>query len=195
MKRLKIDCPSVGRVNKRRLSKGFTMAEVMIVVLIMGIVTIVGLPLLTTSMDHYKLKGAAQEVVNAFQYAQASAISSGRPTRVIIAPNVDQIAVRQFTAIVDLLTGGDELLQGQVEGGNYKLMEYPLKKGVDYQINFSDEDRFKGVDITVSDFDQSNPVDFDTMGHPSHGGTVTLSLGGQQMVISLDVLTGKASVN
>ena len=57
------------------------------------------------------------------------------------------------------------------------------------------EDRFKGVDITISDFDQSDPVDFDTLGRPSHGGTATLALKGQQMVISLDVLTGKASVN
>jgi len=187
--------PSSFKMDKRRLSKGFTMAEVLIVVLIMGIVTLAGLPLLTNSMDHYRLKGGAQEVVNALRYAQSSVISSGRQTRVIIAPNVDQIGVRQYTISANLTSGGNQLVAGNVESGTYELMEHPLKKGFDYQIQFPNEDRFKGVDITASDFDESNPVNFDTMGHPSHGGTITLALGSQQMVVTLDALTGKASVN
>jgi prepilin-type N-terminal cleavage/methylation domain-containing protein len=182
-------------MNKRRLSKGFTMAEVMIVVLIMSIVTLAGLPLLTTSMDHYRLKGAAEEVVNAFRYAQSSAMSSGRKTRVVIGHLSNRIGVRQYTLSADLLAGGNELVAGDVESGTYKLMDYPLKKGIKYPVLFADEDRFKGVDITISDFDSGDPLDFDTLGRPSHGGTATLALKGQQMVISLDVLTGKASVN
>jgi prepilin-type N-terminal cleavage/methylation domain-containing protein len=107
-------------MDKRRLSKGFTMTEVMIVVLIMSIVTLTGLPLLTTSMDHYRLKGAAEEVVNAFRYAQSSAMSSGRKTRVVIGHLSNRIGVRQYTLSADLFAGGNELVEGDVESGTYE---------------------------------------------------------------------------
>ena len=183
------------RLKQLQFAAGFTMSEVMIVVLIMGIVTLVGLPLLTNSMDHYRLKGAAEEAVNALHYARSSAISTGRQTRVIIAPNIDQIGVRQYTTAANLTSGGNQLVAGNVESGTYELMEYPTRKGFDYQIQFTNEDRFKGVDITASDFDSSNPVNFDTMGHPSHGGTAVFTLGGQQMIVTLDALTGKVSTS
>lgn len=175
--------------------KGFTMAEMMIVVLIMSIVTLVGMPMLSSSLEYYRLKGAAEEVVNALQYAQSSAMSSGRRTRVVIGHLSNRIGVRQYTRSVDLLAGGNELVPGDIESGTYELMEYPLKKGIKYPVLFDNEDRFRGVDITASDFDQSDPVDFDTLGRPSHGGTATLSLKGQLMVVTLDAQTGKASVN
>jgi hypothetical protein len=146
-------------------------------------------------MDHYRLKGAASEVVNAFRYAQSSAMTSGQKTRVVIGHLSNRIGVRQYTLSADLLAGGNELAAAGVESGTYELMEYPLKKGIKYPVLLDNEDRFKGVDITLSDFDQDDPVDFDTLGRPSHGGAATLALGGQQMDISLDVLTGKASAN
>jgi hypothetical protein len=75
------------------------------------------------------------------------------------------------------------------------LMQYPPKKGTDYLIFLGDEDRFKGVDITTSDFNPpADNVIFDTLGTPSKGGTVTLALGGRQMVVTLNALTGKVTV-
>ena len=174
---------------------GFTLAEVMIVVVIMGIITLAGLPALTSSLDHSRLKGAASEIANALQYAQLSAMNSGRQTRVVIAANIDQIGVRQYKISANLLSGGNELVAGNVESGTYELMEYPLKKGADYLIQFPNENRFKGVDITASDFDASNPVDFTTLGVPSHGGTVTLALGNLQMLVKLDALTGRVAIS
>ena len=183
------------QVRQSKFAAGFTMAEVMIVVLIMGIVTLAGLPLLTTSMDHYRLKGATEEVVNAFQYARSSALSSGRQTKVIIGDSSNQIFVRQYTISANLTSGGNQLVANDVESGSYELMEYPLKKGTNYSISFNNEDRFRGVVISASDFNPEDEVYFDSMGHPSHGGTVTLTLKGQQMVVTLDALTGKASTS
>ena len=182
-------------MRKRRFVKGFTMIEVMIVVLILGIVAVAGLPALNATLNHARLSAAAEEVVNALHYAQLSAMTSGRNTRVVIADTIDQIGVRQYTISANLTSGGNQLVAANVESGTYELMEYPLKKGFDYQIQFPNEDRFRGVDITASDFDASNPVDFNTLGSPSHGGTVTLALKGQQMVVTLDALTGKVSVS
>ena len=82
-----------------------------------------------------------------------------------------------------------------IESGSYELMLHPLKKGLDYEIYLNDELRFKGIDITLSDFDIGNPVHFDSMGAPSHGGSVTLNLGARQIVITLDELTGKVTMS
>ncbi len=61
--------------------------------------------------------------------------------------------------------------------------------------DFPDVDRFKGVDITISDFDNINPVFFDAQGAPSKGGSATLALGSSQIVVTMDALTGKVSVS
>jgi hypothetical protein len=58
-----------------------------------------------------------------------------------------------------------------------------------------DEGRFRGVDITISDFNNSDPVFFDAMGAPSKGGSATLTLGNSQRIVTLDALTGKVTVS
>jgi prepilin-type N-terminal cleavage/methylation domain-containing protein len=189
------DYHSACRIEKRRLSKGFTMMEVMIVVLILSILAVAGFPALNATLDHARLSAAAEEVVNALQYAQLKAMTSGLKTRVSVSPTYNTIYVRKYKSPADFFTGGDELVAGPVESEIWEYMEYPLKKGVEYVIDFNLEDRFKGVQIFWSDLNTLNPVYFDTLGSPSHGGNSTLVLGGQQIVVTLDGLTGKVSVS
>ena len=179
---------------KQWRTSGFTYVELMIVLLLLGIFAMLGSPALNTAMGDARLSGATQEVVNALEFAQLSAIS-GRKTRVVIGENLDLIAVKQFNITADLFGGGDELVDNDVESGTFELMGYPMNKGTDYEIDFPDESRFQGVDITASDFNVGDPVIFDTLGAPSKGGTVTLALGGRQMVVTLDALTGKVTVS
>jgi len=171
------------------------MMEVMIVVLILSILAVAGLPALNATFDHARLSSAAEEAVNALQYAQLTAMTSGRPTRVVIGHLSNRIGVRQYTLSSDLFAGGNTMVAGDVESGTYQLMDYPLKKGTKYPILFDNEDRFRGVDIVSSDFDADHKLDFDTLGSPSHGGTAWLTLGGQQIGVKLDGLTGKVSVS
>jgi hypothetical protein len=152
-------------------------------------------PLLDSAVGDSRLSGAAEEVVNALQYAQLTAMTSGRKTRVVIGPEAERIGIRQYKTPADLFSGGDVLAAGDVESGTYEFMQYPLNKGTDYLIIFTDEDRFRGVDISASDFDNNDPVFFDSLGSPSKGGSATLTLGGRQMVVTLDALTGKVTVN
>jgi hypothetical protein len=134
-------------------------------------------------------------VVNALEFAQLTAMTSGRKTRVVIGAPQDRIAVRQFNIIADLFNGGDELVAALVETGTFNLMGNPMNKGTDYEFDFPDDSRFRGVDIAASDFNVGDPVIFDTLGAPSKGGTVTLVLGDRQMVVTLDALTGKVTVS
>lgn len=183
------------KMKKQQLSPGFTFLELVIVILVVGIAAMLGLPMVNTTMGHSRLSGAAEEVVNALQYAQLTAMTSGRNTRVVIGEPQNRIAVRQYTPNADLFNGGDELVPGDVENGVYNLMQYPLKKGFDYEIYLNNETRFSGVDITASDFNNGDPVLFDTLGAPSKGGTVTLDFSGQQVIVTLDDMTGKVSVS
>jgi type II secretory pathway pseudopilin PulG len=183
------------RAMKPWRTAGFTFMEILIVVLIVGITTMVGWPVLNAAMGVSRLSGAAEEVVNALEFAQLTAMTSGQRTRVVIGAPLDRIAVRQFIITADLFSGGDTMAAADVESGTFALMGNPANKGTDYEIDFSTESRFQGVDITASNFDIADPVYFDTLGAPSNGGTVTLALGGRQMVVTLDALSGKVTVS
>jgi prepilin-type N-terminal cleavage/methylation domain-containing protein len=179
----------------RRFSAGFTLLETLIVLLLLGILVMLSWPQLSSALVEARLSGAAEEIVNALEYAQLTAKTSGRNTKVIISEPSDTISLRHYKSSADLFNGGDVLLASDIESGSYEFMHHPLKKGFDYEIFLSNELRFKGIDITLSDFDTGNPVFFDSMGAPSHGGTATLTLAARQIVVTLDQLTGKVTLS
>jgi type II secretory pathway pseudopilin PulG len=180
---------------KQLWTSGFTYVELAIVLLLVGIFAMIGFPALNATMRDSRLSDATQEAVNALEFAQLTAMTSGRMTRVVIGNSNERIEVRQYTINADLFNGGDELAEGDVENGTYEIMPYPPKKGLDYRFDFPDEGRFRGVDITISDFNNSDPVFFDAMGAPSKGGSATLTLGNSQRIVTLDALTGKVTVS
>jgi type II secretion system protein H len=188
------NCPPAS-IPSHPFQAGFTFVELLIVLLLLGITAMLAWPMLDSAVGESRLSGAAEEIVNALQYAQLTAMTSGRRTRVVIGAPEDRIAVRQYQTNADLFGGGDELVASDVESGTYELMQYPLKKGTEYSFKLSDDDRFIGVDISISDFNVGNPVYFDSLGAPSKGGSATLALGGRQMVVTLDSLTGKVTVS
>jgi Tfp pilus assembly protein FimT len=174
---------------------GFTYFELIIVLLLLSILAMIGLPALNVAMDDVCLSGAAQEVVNALEFAQLTAMTSGRDTKVIFRPLLEKISVKQFEMTADLFTGGNGLVASDVENGTFELMDYPMNKGIEYQVIFSNETRFQGVDMIASAIGHDGEtVSFNTLGIPSGGGTVTLGLDSRQMVVSLDAMTGKVTV-
>jgi type II secretory pathway pseudopilin PulG len=179
----------------RRFSAGFTLFETLIVLLLLGIFVMLSWPQLSSALVDARLSGAAEEVINALEYGQLTAKTSGRNTRVTIEAPQDRIAVRHYKSSADLFNGGDVLPASDIESGSYEFMNHPLNKGFVYEIFLSTEIRFSGIDITLSDFNPGNDVIFDSMGAPSHGGTVTLALGARQVVITLDELTGKVTMS
>ena len=178
----------------RRPAAGFTYIELVMILLILGILTMIGVPALNSSMRDSALTGATQEVVNALEYAQLRA-TTGRRTRVMISDSENRILVTQFRPIADLFTGGDTLNSNTVEGGTFQPMANPLNKGTDYDLYFANSDQFQKVNIISSDFNTSDPVIFDFSGSPSKGGSVTLGLGGSQLVVSVNAMSGKVTVS
>jgi type II secretory pathway pseudopilin PulG len=180
---------------KQLWTSGFTYVELAIVLLLMSIFAMIGFPALNATMRDSRLSDATQEAVNALEFGQLTAMTSGRMTRVVIGDNNERIAVRQYTITADLFNGGDELAAADVESGTYEVMPYPPKKGLEYRFDLPDEGRFRGVDITISDFNGGDPVFFDSQGIPSKGGSATLALGNSQRIVTLDAFTGKVTVS
>jgi type II secretory pathway pseudopilin PulG len=188
------DFPPIFSLNLR-FSAGFTLFEILIVSLMLGILTMLSWPQLSSALAQARLSGAAEEIVNALEFAQQKALSSGIETRVIIDDSADNIEVEKFTPTHDLLGSETELNESQVENAIFKTIDHPLKKGTNYTIVFADESRFKAVDIVTATFGAGNSVTYNPMGAPSSGGTVTLAYGNRQVFVSVDALTGKISVS
>ena len=183
--------PKVGR----SLSDGFSLVEVMIIVLILGIITTLGLPTLKSGVDKSRLSGAAGEIVTALEFAQLNAMTAGAQTRVTIDTSADTILLERYEISGDIMSGATEIPENDVDNGGFATMGHPVNKGADYYIVFADEDRFHGVDIASAAFDVNNYVTFDAIGAPSDGGSVTLSLGNRQVVVTVDSLTGKVTAS
>lgn len=179
----------------QRFPAGFTFLELLIITLIFGIISILSWPSLIAALENARLNGAASETVTALEYAHSKAVNSGRKIRVTFDVAADTFVVEQFTYTGDLLGGADTLSEADVETGNFTTMYHPLRPGDDYRIDLASLALFGGADISAVDFNGNNDVNFDALGGPSDGGTVTLSFGNRQVVVAMDSLTGKVTVN
>ena len=178
-----------------RSSVGFTLMEVLIVILILSITAMVLLPTINQAMTRSRLSGAADEIITALGYAQMKAMTSGGPTRVTIDAGSDTILVEQFKPDEDLQGSETELSEGDVENGSYVAMEYPLNPGTDYYIIFSNDDRFKNVDIDSAVFGTHDFLIFNNLGTPSQGGTVSITSGAASILLTLNGLNGRIAIN
>ena len=173
---------------------GFTLMEIMIVLLLLSMVVMISWPALNAGMGDFRLSAAAEEVVTALEFAQLTAVS-GQKTQVTIDSAADKIEVKKYKASVDLFDGSSQYSEAEVEGGSFIYTGNPMNKGTDYMIMLADESRFRGVIITASDFGAGNEVTFNSIGTPSKGGTVTFALGNRQMVVTLDAVSAKVTVS
>ena len=179
------------RLITRRMD-GFTLFELLIVLLILSIFTMLGWPALNAFMGDYRLGAAAEEIVNALEFAQLTAVA-GQQTQVTINAATKKIDVKQFKPDANLLSGAGSYTAAEVEGGDFAYLGNPMNKGTDYTVTFPNDSRFSGVDIFASAFD--SPVTFDSTGTPSMGGTVTLTFGDRLKTVTLNALTGRVSVS
>ena len=180
------------KINKQ---SGFSFVEGLITVVIFSIVATASSPMLTAALDDSKLSGAASEVVNALQFAKLTAINSGKGTIVMVDADMEMIGVGKAKVATDLFNSGDVMSDISIESEFYDIMEYPLKKGTQYIIRLREQNRFNGVDITASSFNQGEELYFNNQGYPSSGGTVSLTCGSLQVNVNVAALTGKITVS
>lgn len=182
-------------MEKDHQKAGFSLLELMIVVLILGLVATIALPSLKSGVDQSRLAAATQEIVTALEYARLFALTTGAQSRVTIDHTSDTVRVQRFKNTANFLGSETELPKASVEGGSFVAMAHPFSRGTDYTTVFSNEERFEGVDIASFVSGASNFITFGVLGAPSAEATTTLSLGTRQVTITVNGATGTVTTS
>ena len=183
--------------------QGFTLLELMIVVVILGICATFAVPMLNQAAAQTRLEAATELVANSLNYARLRALSSQQNFRVVFTPGTERIRVEmnannKLNHLKD--PSRDVISAGDVENDkSWVGVQHPLETreigGKDYDLTFTQFSLYKGVDILTASFSGSQTVTFSPQGVPSAGGSVILRFGGQQRTVSLQAVTGVISVS
>jgi len=183
-----------GKLSFPNDASGVSLVELLIVVSVMGTIALVAYPRLVGSVEDGRLNAAAAKVTAAVGYAKLKAMNSGLPTQVEVNTSSDVVKLKQIQPPDEISDAVPFINAAVVEGGLYKMMMDPSNPGEAYVVPLAGQGLFGGIDIVGADFGGSLVLDFDALGTPSSGGTVTLACGRDQKVLHVDALTGKVTV-
>ena len=171
-------------MSTRHIHRGFTLAEMLAVVVILGLLSAVVLPQLGNS-DDSKVASASRELVADLLYAQSCAIATGRMRYVVFD------AVRGKYAVMDSLDPPGVILH-PVEKAPYEVV---IGKGP-----------LQGVCASVIDFDKQTTLAFDALGtpyacpppphapSPMNAGSIVLTSGMASRTIAVQPMSGTITV-
>jgi prepilin-type N-terminal cleavage/methylation domain-containing protein len=157
----------------QRMGGGFTMVEVVIVVVIIGIAALIAVPMMSSAAS-LQIRSAANMIAADIEYTKSMAISRGQKYSVVFDKSADSYKI----------VGPD----------GTTTIDHPVKKGFKYIVNFQNESKLNQVDITNADFGGSQTVTFDCLGSPDNGGSVVLQADGTTKTVTVEPVTGFISI-
>lgn len=160
-----------GKDNKYKLrdaERGFTAIELLVVVVIMAIAALTVVPMMT-SASSLQLRSAANMIMADLEYAKSMAISRGQNYSIVFDENAESYSI---------------------EDQDSSVIPHPVKKGFDYIIDFQNDSRLNKVNIADADFDSTSSVQFDCLGSPDNGGSISLQAGSMTMIVRVEPITG-----
>lgn len=160
-------------------SVGFTVIELLIVVVIIAIAAMAAIPMLT-SADSFQIRSAANMIAADLEYAKTISISRGQ----------------SFSVVFD-----DAAESYRIEDQSGVVIGHPVKKGFDYIVDFQSDRRLSKVDIESVNFDATSEVKFDYLGSPYNGadnplnsGVISLRVGQMTATVNVEPITGFISI-
>jgi len=162
---------------------GFTVVEIIIVVVVIAIAAMMVIPMMSSAAS-MQIRSAANMIAADLEYAKSMAISRGQ----------------NFSVVFDKTTESY-----RIENQDGQVISHPVKKGFDYEVNFSADGRLNKVDIADVDFEpgSSNTITFDYLGSPYsetgisaplNSGVITLQAEGATITINVEPVTGFISI-
>jgi len=161
--------------------KGFTLVEVIIVVVILSIAAMMAIPMMS-SAGSVQIRSAADAIAADLEYAKSMAISHQQNYGVVFDTIADSYKVVEYN---------DVTYKDDIQG-------HPVKRGFPYTINFRSDSRLNKVDLVTANFDggSANKIYFDYLGSPlGNGGNITLQADGSIVIITVEPVTGFISIS
>jgi prepilin-type N-terminal cleavage/methylation domain-containing protein len=157
----------------------FSLVEVLIVLMIVGIVAVIVIPMHVSAADT-ELKTAADMVACDLEYAKSLAISTGKSYSVVFDTSAESYCIKD--------SGG-------------QVITHPVKSGANYAVSFAGDGRLDKVNIVSTTFGASNTIKFDSLGSPFDGtgaaltsGIIQLGAEKQTMKVKIEPVTGYISI-
>jgi len=175
--------PPLQTVSEQSYLTGFTLIEIMIVVVLIGIAAMIAVPMMSSAAS-MQIRSAANIVAADLEYAKSMAISRGQNFSVVFNKDTDSYSIKD-----------------QAEA----IIQHPVKKGFPYTINFQSDSRLDRVDVFNVTFEpnSSQTITFDYLGSPYSGtgtssplnsGTINLQAGPITKTIRVEPVTGYISI-
>ncbi|MDD5348115.1 MAG: GspH/FimT family pseudopilin [Candidatus Omnitrophica bacterium] len=159
------------------LSRGFTIIEAVMIIVIVAIMALVAVPRIA-SFHVVKLAGAAKKLSTDIQYVQQIAVSRHTSTRVIFSSGNETYAAYE------------EYPQGN---NTWQYLRDPFTQAP-LVMDYRNDPQYRGVNISVVNFNSSSILVFDWLGAVSAGGYVNLSYQDNGKTVIVSPNTGKVRV-
>jgi len=163
----------------RGVSSGFTLVELIIVIVIISIAALTAIPMMSSAAG-MQIRSAANMLTADLEYAKSMSISKGQNYSVVFDKNTESY---------------------WIEDQDDNVIPHPVKKGFGYVIDFQNDGRLDKVDIVDVDFDTTSEVKFDYLGSPYNGsnsplnsGVVILQAGKTTTTVRVEAVTGFISI-
>ncbi len=145
---------------------GFTLVEVVITMLIIGILAAVAGPKFAKTLHRMRAESAAKRIKSDLNYVRQMAISRSGPLTVTFMPASNDYSIPGLSSL--------------------------SRNGAPYAVSLS-VPPYNALLVSAT-LGTDSVIQFDHYGHPDSGGTITVKSGGYLKTVSIDPETGKASI-
>lgn len=161
--------------------RGYTLIEVLITVTIMGLAAAIVVPNMMQG-GTLGVQAGARMIIADLLFAQNEAMAQQSTRRVAFDTDNNSYRVQKYDS-----------------GASAWVLEFNPSKGMgndqqNYEVDFEQDSRFRGIEIVSADFNGSSTIEFDDLGNPSSGGTVVLKFEDHEFEIKVAPFTGRVTV-
>lgn len=170
------------KLSSRFRKRGFTLVEIIMVVVILGIAALMAIPMVSNAAD-VQVRAAANRIAADIDYAKSMAITYQRSYSVVFDPANESY---------------------EIQDQNGAVIDHPVNPGT-FVVDFSADSNLSRVDIANADFDSdaSKAITFDYLGSPYSGldtstplntGQITLTADNFTLVVNVEPVTGYVTI-